>query len=155
VACDTHPRLRHAYQYWCTVRPGEAFPGRQHIDPFQMRDFLPYVWMVDVQPEPFRLRYRLVGTRIVTAMGREVTGLWVDEAHPHLRTCESYLERSREVVRTGVPSWRRGAPNLWEHDTFSSVENLILPLAADGETIDMLFIVSVFYRDDGSEQKSW
>lgn len=143
---NAHQRLQRAYLYWRGLQPAPALPGRQHLDPLEIVDLLPHVTMIDVQPEPFRLRYRLVGTRYVEALGREITGQWVDEAHA--RRNDKFLERCREVAESGVPSWRWGRPNLWENDTVAGVENLMMPLAADGISVDVLFMVSVFFQDD-------
>lgn len=149
VEVGAHPKIRRVYDYWQSVHPPEGLPGRQHIDPEPIRDLLPGIWLVDVQRSPFRLRYRLVGTRVVEAMGRDVTGQWFDEAHPHVSKNPNYLERSQRVVETGTPSWRRGGPNLWQHEFYGSLENLILPLATDGRSVDILMVLTVFYRRDG------
>ena len=42
------------------------------------------MWMLDVHRDPLRYRYRLCGTEMVRSLGREVTGIWLDEAHPQL-----------------------------------------------------------------------
>jgi hypothetical protein len=146
VACGANEKIRQAYAYWRSVHPPDVLPGRQHIDPLRLGRLLPLVWLIDVQREPFRLRYRLVGTEIVTLLGREVTGLWLDEAHPDLDSHASYLGRAQAVVNDHIPNWRYGRPNLWQHDTYTTVQNLIMPLASDGRTVDMLFNVSVASR---------
>lgn len=118
VACGAAEQLRQAYAYWRSVHPaGGALPGRQHIEPQQLGRLLPLVWLIDIQREPFRLRYRLVGTEVVTMLGREVTGQWLDEAHPDIETHASYLSRARAVIEDRLPNWRHGRPNLWKHDT--------------------------------------
>jgi hypothetical protein len=115
----------------------------------EIPELLPTLWLLDVQHEPFRLRYRLVGTGVVAARGRDQTGQWLDEAHPEVKDDPSYLERYRAVVATGIPSWRRGKPRFWFHEDYGLIENLILPLATDSVTIDMLMILTVMYwRED-------
>lgn len=79
-----HKRTRDLFCYWTSVHPAKGLPGRQHIDPLDIPDLLPGLWLLDVQHDPFRLRYRLVGTAIVQAYGRETTGQWLDESHPQL-----------------------------------------------------------------------
>lgn len=66
---EWHPRICRLYSYWQTKHPPNGLPGRQHIDPLELRDLLPTIWLLDVQREPFRLRYPVVGTGIVEAMG--------------------------------------------------------------------------------------
>lgn len=144
-----HAKLHHVYRYWRSLHRDGRIPGRAQIDPAAIPDLLSGLWLLDVQREPFRLRYRLVGTRVVRAIGREVTGQWLDEAHPGIGRDPAYQARSRKVVQTAIPSWRHGRPNLWRHELFGKIENLILPLAADGARVEMLMIMTVFYGQDG------
>lgn len=146
-----HPRVRRLYAYWRQIcPPGGGLPGRRAFDPCAVPDLLPGIWLLDIARAPFRIRYRLVGTGIVEAIGREVTGRWLDEAHPQLRDHPRYFDRYRRVSETGAPSWRKGKPQLWSHRDFGFIENLLLPLAKDGTTVDMLCAFSVLYRNDGS-----
>jgi hypothetical protein len=145
-----HPRAQRLYRYWRSIAPPGALPGRQHLDPVDIPDLLSCLWLLDVQREPFRLRYRLVGTTIVEAIGREVTGQWLDEAHPNIEDRAAFLARYSGVVENGHPSWRKGHPRLWAHRDFGIAENLLLPFARDGQTVDMLCALTVLYRRDGT-----
>lgn len=146
-----HGRATRLYRYWLSIHPPEGgLPGRRHFDPVAVAGLLPGIWLLDVQRLPFRLRYRLVGTGIIEAIGHEVTGLWLDEAHPHIRDNAVFFGRYQQVAETGVPSWRKGKPLLWTHRDFGTIENLLLPLAKDGCEVDMLCAFTVFYRPDGS-----
>lgn len=147
-----HPKLQRIYQYWQHIHPPTGLPGRQHVDPLDFPDLLPGIWLLDVQRQPFRLRYRLAGTRIVDAIGREVTGLWIDEAHPHHISDPSYLGRYRLAVETKTPNRRRGRPKTWLSEDYREVENVVLPLATDGETVDMLMVLTVFYYPEGTSE---
>jgi len=146
---DWHASLCFLYEYWRSVSPPGSLPGRQHFDPAAVVKLLPRLWLLDVQREPFRLRYRLAGTRIVEAIGREVTGQWLDEAHPHVGADPASLERYRQVVASGVPSRRKGRATLFHHNDYKTIENAIFPFAADGENVDLLMICTIFYRGDG------
>lgn len=53
------------------------------------------------------------------------------------------MERYKAVVTTKVPSWRRGAPQLWFHEDYKLIENVLLPLAADTVHVDMLLILCI------------
>jgi hypothetical protein len=145
-----HPKLQRILAYWQQIHPPQGLPGRRHVDPIAIADVLPGVWLLDVQREPFRLRYRLVGTRIVEAIGREVTGQWLDEAHPHLANDSVYIGRYRKVVETAEPSRRRGTAKIWLHDDYREIENVVLPLASDGKNVDMLMVLTVLHRHDGT-----
>lgn len=145
-----HPKLQRVFRYWESIHPAHGLPGRQHVDPLALADLLPGIWLLDVQREPFRLRYRLVGTRVVEAIGQETTGRWLDEAHPHLLEYPQYFDRFQEVVATKIPNRRRGPARMWSHQDFREIENVILPLANDGTNVDVLLLITVMYRLDGT-----
>jgi hypothetical protein len=146
---DWHPRAVQLYRYWLSICPSSGLPGRRHFDPVAVPDLLPGIWLLDVQRHPFRLRYRLAGTGIVEAIGHEVTGQWLDDAHPNVRGNRLFFDRYEEAVLTGAPSWRKGPPRLWTHRDFGTIENLLLPLANDASTVDMLCAFTVLYRPNG------
>lgn len=153
-ALDTagwHPRSARLYRYWRSLHPlPGVLPGRQHFDPVAVPELLPGIWLLNVARDPFRLRYRLCGTGVVGAIGREVTGLWLEEAHPDGVAAAECIARCRRLVRDRAPSWCKEPPRLWTHRDFEMVETLLLPLARDGRTIDMLCAHGVAYRPDGS-----
>jgi hypothetical protein len=146
-----NPRLRRLHDYWVSITPPERLPGRRHFDPTAIPDLLPNIWLLDVETEPFRLRYRLAGTNIVQALKREVTGMWLDDVHTKLKTETVLLDRYRRIVLYGEPSWRRGRP-IFSHDpVWPEIENLMLPLATNGTTVDTILCMTLFYRADGRE----
>lgn len=142
-----HPNILRLYRYWLDLAPERRLPGRQHIDPLSFHDLLPGIWILDVERNPLRFRYRLVGTRIVEASGREVTGLYMEEAHPHVRSMPSGLARYIDAANHGLPSRRKGKATLWQHKDYQQVENILLPLARDGETVDMLLVYSQLFTE--------
>ena len=146
---DWHPPVRQFYDYWLSVAPPGRLPGRQHIAPEDIRTLLPRLWMCDVFRDPLRFRYRLVGSEIVRSVQRELTGQWLDEAQPQSVTNPTLSNRYRFIVETGQPTWRRG-PTLWIRDPqHRSVENCLLPLAADGETVDKIIAMTALFDGNG------
>ena len=147
---NAHPRILQAYRYWRSIHPAQGLPGRQHVDPMAMRDLLPFVWLLDVQREPIRLRYRLVGTAIVRLVGKDHTGAWLDEAHPYIVGDDRFVARWSDAIESRRPSWRRGKPILFLlHRDFAEVENIYLPLARNATDVDMILAYTVVYGSDG------
>lgn len=146
-----HPRLRALLDYWLRIHPPTGLPGRQHLDPTDIPHLLPGIWMLDVHRDPFRLRFRLIGTKHTAIHGRDNTGCWLDEVSPGVQDMATYLARYRGVVETKQPSWRRGAPRMASLDRYTSLENLILPLAGNGKTVDILLAKTMYYDINGSE----
>lgn len=128
------------YRLWLGKRRGERLPGRRDFDPVEMPQLLPYLTLFDVEHEPLRFRIRLVGTAIVGAMGRDTTGLYLDA----LDRIEDVARRARELVLARRPFYHSGLPLTWTHRDYRTYSVLGLPLANDGETVDMLLYSMVF-----------
>jgi hypothetical protein len=140
-----HPFLWRLYRYWSDLpRNGRRFPGRQDIDPIAIGATLPWVWLTDVVGNPIRLRHRLLGTAHVAAIGRDVTGEWVDHISPAFLDSPSYWDIVA-VVERGVISYRRGMTVVaLIQKGFERRERLALPLARDGHQVDMVLGMTVY-----------
>jgi hypothetical protein len=112
-------------------------PARADIDPLDLRRMLPALLLVDVVGPESRLRYRLVGTGIVERLGVDLTGQYLDEA-----TGGPLLDLETELYHVVID---RRSPVYCEtllrpDGTFGLSTNcrLLLPLAGDGKTVDMV-----------------
>jgi hypothetical protein len=149
-----NPYLAKFFSYWLSIRPAEdLLPGRQHFDPIDLAAVMARVWLLDVVRDggQVRFRYRLVGTKEVETLQREVTGQWFDDVHPRLKENPAHLERYRYMVESGQPTYRKGVVNFAHKREHEQVENCIVPLARDGRTVDIIAACSVLYRSDGRE----
>lgn len=140
-------RVRQLYEYWRGLHPpGGGLPGRQHVDPVAIpAHLLPFVWLVDIQRQPLRFRYRLLGTEHVRVLGRDYTGQWIDEAHPDFAGSAAYTQFAAAAERA-VGGYRRGNTLIILPKDYRSMERLLLPLARDGKTVDMLLAISVYHK---------
>jgi hypothetical protein len=69
--------------------------------------------------------------------------------HPALIANPQSRERFRFMAETGCATYRRGLP-LWTRDPkHQLIETLIVPLARDGRTVDMMLAVSVVFDSSG------
>jgi hypothetical protein len=139
AAAAADPRFREFFAYWERKAPPGRLPGRQHIDPGEMPRLLPGIVLYDVVRDGrnLRFRWRLVGTSVVAAVGADHTGQFVDEVilDPAQRAA---LQRAlAEVVRTRAPRFWR-TPISYPGREFVALERLALPLASDGETVDVV-----------------
>lgn len=148
---DWHARIRAVFDYWQGMAPAGKLPGRQHFDPLHIPKLMPHVWMLDVARDPYRFRYRLAGTREVQTLGRDPTGEWMDDVHPVLKTSPERTARYVFVAETGRPTWRRGNVSFIHDKDHQVVENVVLPLARDGASVDMLFCCSVLFDKNGQK----
>lgn len=65
--------------HWNTLRGERAMPRRDEIDPVDLAPWLPYVSMMEVHYDPFRVRYRVVGTEVARIVGEDFSNRWLDE----------------------------------------------------------------------------
>jgi hypothetical protein len=137
-----HPGLLRLYDYWATRRRGRSFPARADLDPVEFSFALGNVTLIDVLYDPLRFRFRLVGSLMAQRMGWDLTGKMVDEI-PDVQYRDSVIQGFRKVVEL-----RRPNMTLYEREVNRKprrFEVLRLPLAADGETIDMLLLCPMFF----------
>lgn len=141
-----HPSISWIYDYWRAISPAGRLPGRQHMDPLDIAPvILPDIWLLDVvRPGP-RFRFRLIGTEIVRKLGRDFTGRWLDETDDAFRQRPEIIERYVATVETGRPTYRIGPARITRTKEFEMLQNIFLPLAADGETVDILLALSIGY----------
>lgn len=150
LPADCHPMVRSLVEYWRGIGPADALPGRQHFDPIDVWSLVRNLWIVDVYGAPPRFRYRVAGTKVVDYIGREPTGKFMDEVFPHFSETETGKSLLR-IVASGVPRWRRGTPTLRDDKGFKVVEQVSLPLARDGRTVDMVLNLSVIMNASGEQ----
>src|SRR5256885_15024959 len=77
-----HPRFRRLADYLAAKPPPGKLPGRQHVDPTELSDILPYLMLIDVVRQPAgppRYRIRLMGTEVVAIQGVDGTGKFAEE----------------------------------------------------------------------------
>lgn len=144
-----HERLAGLYRYWRKIRPDGGLPGRQHFDPVDVPKALASIWLLDIQRDPLRFRYRLVGTNVVRTLGEDLTGRWLDEARPDVLKDPHYFDRYRFMLDTGRATWRHGPAKMVADPHWHTLENAMMPLAADGANVDILLCGSIFYGHDG------
>jgi hypothetical protein len=146
-----HSRQRAVYAAWRALpRPRGPLPTRADFDPFEIPDALGWIWLHDIEREPFHLRCRLFGTLLARCVGVDITGEYLDTRPLAEPDRPLDLERLRATALDGKPTWARTRPILKHGELWSEVESLMLPLAADGRTPDVMLGVSTYYRSDGS-----
>lgn len=139
----TAPKVREAYRYWSDKRRDGRLPARADIDPIEIPRLLPYVVLSEVLRDPFDIRYRLTGTQVVQMNNLDLTGKRLNDGI-HQPEWQDYWRRVyRDVVETGQPTF--GADSYEYRDrSYAHFEWCLLPLAADGATVDMILEIEAF-----------
>jgi hypothetical protein len=63
------------FSYWDRMRAGRRAPSREEIEPSDIRNLLADTFILDISRVHRAISYRLAGTRLCTAYGRELKGL--------------------------------------------------------------------------------
>ena len=79
VAAVRSPIIREMLAYWESKRVDGRLPRPADIDPTEIPRLIATIVICDLETNPFRVRYRLAGTRQVHILGNELTGRYVDE----------------------------------------------------------------------------
>lgn len=140
VEIVTSDRIRRLTAYWQSRRGDRPIPRRTDIDPADIRDLLPNVVMVDVE-QPFRIRYRLVGTRVVEFNRFDFTGRYLDDLRWDVEG--RYTRAYRLVTDIRQPVYGIDAWPLAGEMTGRS-EIAILPLSSDGTLVDRCLTMEDF-----------
>lgn len=137
--CDW--RLRKLYELWESMADSYALPAKKDFDPLKMKDLLPFIFMVDKQPETNEYRYRLVGTQEVQFRGMDPTGCLVRD-HCAAENPEAAIANYDYVVNSRKPLYNlaefQGSHMLRYHD-----QTLFLPTASNGIDVDVVLGISV------------
>lgn len=70
--------IRALSDYWHRLGGGSA-PDRSRLDLIPIQAFLPFILLVEFEDRPFRVRYRLTGTKVDEMTGLNITGRHLDE----------------------------------------------------------------------------
>jgi CheY-like chemotaxis protein len=142
-AVDRNPVLRRAYEYWLEKAAGRRVPDRRDLDPVEIKDILPNLSIVEVGRMKGHVfhRYRLVGTRVVDALGYDPTNHMVEEfvENGHADFIRRLL---RSVARTARPVYAASA--FRSSTTGLATERVLLPLTRGSGTIKQIMIAQTF-----------
>jgi hypothetical protein len=128
---------------WREAKIDGSLPSREDFDPLRMPPrLLPHILLIDVIQEPkVQIRWRLVGTYITGRVGRDMTGQIWDEIYEG-SVLDEMSKAPLWALEHHAPIRAVGAAPM-EDKGFLTSENLFAPLSMDGETVNMLFAVSV------------
>lgn len=128
--------LRSLHRDWRARCNGRRCPARADFDPLELRYILGQLSLIDVLRDPLRFVFRLHASNNAARLGVDLTGKEIGQI-PKGAAPAKVRAQYEEAVQTRMPVVRYykavlvGGMN-WEY------ELLLLPLASDGETVDMM-----------------
>ena len=142
---SSSPLIEAGIGYWSAKKGAHLLPARADFDPLiEIPGLVPHMMLKDVRREPLDFRYRLIGSGIRHHLSRDYTGQWMTGI-PGQGPGNALWAHHEQAVATRAPVFLHPA-YLGPHKEFLRVESVILPLAADHETVDMLMIFVDFLR---------
>ena len=131
--------LVHLLRLWRSKCRQDLIPARADFSHTELRPWFGYLILLDVIDGGADFHYRLFGSSIASYLGIEMTGKRLTR-HPNRAAVDFYLESHRMAVRTRVPVMGEGWPEMGK---VKLRRRLIMPLAADGTTVDIVMTASV------------
>ena len=131
------PRIHRFHDYWKAKRAApDALPLRAEFDPTDLRDLLPNILIVDVEHDPLRFRYRLVGTRIVEFNSQEFTGLYLGTIgwQEEQQLIDTYTDATvNRAPVCGFYTWTLKSGSI------GKCEFALFPFSNDQQTVTQIF----------------
>jgi hypothetical protein len=124
--------------YWRSRRRPGRLPGRAHIDPCDIKRHLPTVSLIDVRQgrDARDYRLRLAGTGLYGVYGGEITGKNLSDVYA--AEAAAYWRRELDQVVDGRAPGVGCHSLAWRGAAHLSILWLRLPLAGDGDRVDMI-----------------
>ena len=129
--------------WWCSRGGPSIVPDRSAVDPLELKALLPNILVAEVEHDPFRVRYRLQGTKVTELTGIDITGHYLDEllsVEPDQPWQEHYLTvyRSRRPLfgSTTVPRSAGGTVDY---------EFGIFPLRRGGDLVEQFIALEEYF----------
>lgn len=128
--------LRDLYLYWLSKKTSRFPPARQAIDPTELRHLLPSLFVIEVDHEEQRFRYRLAGQQVEDLVQTRLHGRWLDEA---LRSpLREFFDEGFCIAAFGAKVHYRSNTLHLAGRPYIRYSRLLLPLSDDGLRMDHL-----------------
>ncbi len=133
-------------QFWRERIPaGLKIPPRSLFQPEDLRDFLSYLLIIDMDESRQRYRNRLVGTEITARAGRDVTGKWLDEVYSP-ETLHGHHLAHQWVIEHLRPLRVHGTMDFVDRG-YIPVEAAVVPVSIDRPDYAEQFLICVSHGE--------
>ncbi|HVT51712.1 MAG TPA: PAS domain-containing protein [Dongiaceae bacterium] len=125
-------KIRELFAYWRKLQR-DGHPGpRTGFDPTEVPRLLSSLLLGDIETDPFRVFFRLIGTRVADFSRLDFSGFYLDALDYKGRDSIEWADCYRRVHATGIGlvGFNRVT---WEDQQPMEYEFAILPLAREGD----------------------
>jgi hypothetical protein len=142
------PMMATLFAYWDAKRGARLMPDRQDIDPAEIEpQILPHLLLSEFCDDGWRVRFRIVGTKVVERVGFDGTGKFLDEllTGSYLAYVAS-LHRDVWLHRAPVYSESKLGAGVRDHLT---TRRIFLPISKGDIVPAMTLAIQTFKFADG------
>jgi hypothetical protein len=133
-------RARRMFRYWTEKKGDRRMPSRTDIDPAEIKDLLPNVILTRLEYEPFRVLYKLVGTKAVENAGYDYSGHYLDEMDFVSEIGTDWPGTYRNIADSGEPVF--GLCQIKFTDgVVKPYVVAMFPLSSDGRRVDQVISI--------------
>lgn len=132
------------HDYWRSRTGERDIPDRRDLDPLaDIPSLLSNVWLLDIESDPRRYRYRLLGSGLARPGPNSKTGTLLHEAEA--RRMEQVIAALDRCSAERTPFWRMGKPLMHHDKLVDEIHTIALPLTVDGsDDVRMLINISIY-----------
>lgn len=139
------PKLNALYSYWLSKCGNRTMPARPDIDPVEIPGLLPNLLLMDTADDLADFRFRLFGTELCKQFCEDRTGFRIGDFRARIDNQEEVFGGYWTVYAERRPHYFPDRTLSVEKD-FIRYARLLLPLSADGETVNMILGGIEFHR---------
>jgi hypothetical protein len=127
-----NPLLVTLYRYWRSLAPAGEVPRKCAFNPIDLPGAVwPRIFLLDILEGRQNYRVRLLGTYLVDACGRDLTGLHLVESEiPRIERSATWRMLPALVVER-EPQYYFGPTSFRFGDVYQRIEQILMPLADD------------------------
>ena len=136
-------KVREMHAWWAAHRGDFGVPDRSAFDPTRFARLLPNMIISEAESDPFRIRYRLVGTKVQDVLNIDLTGRYLDEVVDEA-TSTPWQDYFAECYATRLPIFGEVTEATLSGGTFT-FEYGIFPVTAGGSTVRQFLCIEDYF----------
>lgn len=147
-------KTRALFRYWARLQAAGR-PTRGSLDPLEMKPYLANLMTGNVETDPFRVLYKLVGTTVAEYSQADFSNRYLDELDYSGRDDVDWEDCYRALHATGKPVFGECSLKGTAGRIIASYEYAILPLWRDDDPAGSFVAIEVYDGIDSHRIPDW
>jgi hypothetical protein len=139
----TSDKVRELHGWWSLNAARSGVPDRGDFDPTAFARLLPNMLISEIHHAPFRIRYRLIGTKVADVLNVDFTGHYLDELI-ETGSDTPWMDHYRQAYANRQPVMGQVTEPTTAGDTFT-FEFGIFPVTAGGPDIRQFLCIEDYF----------